>query len=60
MGKLVKGYTWTTTLGNSLLIILIAYIVADIFSNKKMSVSQLVGKLILSVFLMFLLFMRGG
>jgi len=60
MLKLIEDYSWSTTLGNALLIILIAYIVADVLSNKRMSAPQLVGKLILSIFLMFLLFMRGG
>lgn len=54
----IDGWNPAATLGNVMLIIIISYVLSDIIINKKQNVIQLLGKILIVVICMFIIFIR--
>lgn len=48
------------TLGSSMLIVIVSYVLTDILINKKQNIVQLFGKLFIVIICMIIIFIRRG
>lgn len=56
----MNGWNPAMTLGSSMLIVIVSYVLTDILINKKQNIVQLFGKLFIVTICMVIIFIRRG
>lgn len=58
--NIMNAWNPAMTLGSSMLIVIISYVLTDILINKKQNIVQLFGKLFIVIICMIIIFIRRG
>ena len=58
--SIMNDWNPAMTLGSSMLIVIISYVLTDILINKKQNIVQLFGKLFIVIICMIIIFIRRG
>lgn len=58
--NIMNDWNPAMTLGSSMLIVIISYVLTDILINKKQNIVQLFGKLFIVIICMIIIFIRRG